>query len=822
MSDVSNEPPTSTLLRIYENLILKVPVLAVLAVAGVCAFFGYYTKDFGFDASSEAIVLENDPDLRYYRESRETFGSDDYVFLAITPPLDAEGKSLLFSEDTLSKFGRLVRELQDMENVESVTSILNVPLFHSPHIPLMELATGKFNTLLSEDCDLDLAIVELTESPLYSDYLISKDGGTTAVQVTFKEPAQEYNDLYNRRAELRDLDRTEGLSKDEAAELTDVELRYQIWHDQLNADGSEVIEKIRSIIARYDDIGDIHLGGVPMVIADIISYVENDIYTLGIGVLLLVLLTLTVLFRKMKWIVLPTATCLLTVLCMIGYLGFTNWRATIVTSNFPSLLIVITMAMAMHIAVRYREIYARNPEMSNRAIVLETVRRVALPCLFTSLTTIVGFGSLLVSGMRPVMDFGIIMGIGICVAYVLCFVFLPAALLFFPKGKVPPAKLAELGKSPITVFARFTERRGVLIWVGSAVIMVVSAIGILRLEVENSFIDYFDESTEIRRGMTVIDEKLGGTTPLEVVLVGEGKNYWLEDENRAKLREIHTWLDELPETGKVISPDTMIRILEGVNDGQPVPKAFITLALNSIPDELTRAVVGPYATPDFDQVRIAMRVRESNRDLRRNELLKTIHAYLDGNESLKENTVHVTGVFVLYNNLLQSLFQSQIKTIGTVFVAIWLMFLMLFRSFSLATIAIIPNILPVVVVLGALGWFNIPLDMMTIMIAAITLGIAVDFAIHYIHRFKEEYAKDGDYVACMHRCHSSIGRAISYTSITIVSGFTVLALSNFVPSVYFGLFTSLAMVVAMLAALTLLPLLLITWKPLGKEKVPTS
>ena len=552
------------------------------------------------------------------------------------------------------------------------------------------------------------------------------------------------------------------------------------------------------------------------------------VVVLGIGVVIVILLMQTIIFRKIKWIVLPTLTSVLVVLIVMGYLGYTHWRATIITSNFPSLLLVITIAMTMHIATRYREIYARNPDASRRSLILDTVRFVAKPCLFTSLTTIVGFSSLYVSKMRPVMDFGMIMVIGLTVSYVLCFVFLPAALMFFPKGKVPPKKLATLTQSPMAIFARMTERHGKLIAIVSVAVVALCLVGLPRLKVENSFVDYFRDGSPIREGMIVLDERLGGTTPLEVVLeapahvvaAGEQKDYWIEDDTRARLREVHEWLDALPETGKVISPDTMIRMLERINGGKPVPKFLIQVALNSLPDEIARAVIGPYITPERDKVRIAMRVRESSKDLNRKDLIAKLDAYFSEENPELEKPIeesHVTGVFVLYNNLLQSLVDSQIRTIGMVFGAIWLMFVLLFRSLSLATIALVPNILPVLAVLGALAWSGIPLDMMTIMTAAITLGIAVDDAVHYIHRFREEFKVDRNYVAAMYRCHNSVGRAVYYTSITIIAGFSVLTISNFIPNIYFGLFTSLAMLVALLAAVTLLPLLLITWKPLGPE-----
>lgn len=814
MSDIQEPSSMSPIVRFFNATVLRFPIVVLLLTLALTAFFAYYARDFRLDASSDAIVLENDPDLRYYDDTREIFGSDDYVIVTVTPP---EGKDLM-DEQLLSRLGEMVAEFQAMEDVDSVTSILNVPLFHSPPITLFELAqTMKYRTL-AEDAERDLVLEELTTSPLYSNYLIAKDGSTTAVQVTFKDPPEEFQTVLKARTALKDKKYTEGtLSAEDRAALADLEAQYKPLYEALIANNNAIIRQTREIVAKYDDIGELHIGGVPMIMADIISYVEDDMRVFGKSVVLLVLFVLLLIFRNIRWVILPTAVCVLTVLFMFGYLGFVHWNGTIVTSNFPSLLFVIALADVLHVVVHYRELHSRNPERSKRDLILQASRDVAIPCFYTSITTIVGFGSLIVSGIRPVMDFGIMMALGVGLTYTICFIFFPAALMMFPKGKAPSRKLGDLKDSPLMFFARFSEKNHKTVFVVAALIFIVSLVGSQRILVENRFIDYFAKDTPIYEGMSVIDDELGGTTPLEVVLVGDRDGFWLEKENLDKLAEIHLWLDELPQTGKVISPHTLMEMLKKINKGQPVPLPLLKLALGKLPPEIDDAVVGPYLTTDRRQVRIAMRARESDESLNRKDLMGTINTYFETDEVFTEIEPHVTGIFVLYNNLLQSLFNSQIKSIATVFGVIWIMFLLLFRSIRVATIAIIPNVLPVTLILGILGWSGIPLDLMTIMTAAITLGIAVDFAIHYIHRYKHEFADNGNYIESMHRTHNSIGRAMLFTTITIIAGFSLLTLSNFIPSIYFGIFTSLAIIVAFLASVTLLPLLLITWKPLGPE-----
>ena len=811
-SDPNNDPLH---IKIYDTLVLRFPFLMVLAVAAVTAFLGYHSQFFRLDASSDAIVLENDKDLRYYDDSRELFGSDDYVIITVTPP---EGTSLV-DDQLLTRLQAMVDEFEALPDVASVTSILNVTLFHSPDISLIELAaTMKYRTL-EGDAERDKVLAELTTSPLYSNYLIAEDGTTTAVQVTYKDPPDEFKTVLATRTTLKDKSRSdEGLTTAEKTELAKIEAVYKPMYEELIAQNNRSIVKTREIVSRYSDMGDLHIGGVPMIMADIISYVAQDMRSFGFSIVFLVLLVLGLIFRNIRWVLLPTIVCVLTVLFMFGYLGLTHWNATIVTSNFPSLLFVIALADVLHVVVHYRELHSRTPDAPKQDLILQAARDVAVPCFYTSVTTIVGFGSLIVSGIRPVMDFGIMMAMGVGLAYIICFVFFPAALMLFPKGKAPSQKLGDLEHSPLMFFARFSEKNRAVVFILSLAIFAVGFAGARMILVENRFIDYFKVDTPIYQGMTVIDERLGGTTPLEVVLVGDTDGFWLEQENLAKLKEVHHWLDDLPQTGKVISPQTMIELLEKINQGKPVPLPLLQVALSKLPPEIEQAVVSPYLTKDRRQVRISMRAKETDKSLNRKDLMGSIHEYFETDPVFEGVEPHVTGVFVLYNNLLQSLFNSQIKSIATVFFVIWVMFLLLFRSIRLATIAILPNVLPVTMVLGILGWTGIPLDLMTIMTAAITLGIAVDFAIHYIHRFKHEFSECKDYSTAMYRTHNSIGRAMLFTTITIIAGFSLLSMSNFKPSIYFGLFTSLAITVAFLASVTLLPLLLITTKPLGPEQ----
>ncbi len=831
----------TSLLRIYDKLVLERPLLTILAVLAVVGFFAAQVPKFKLDASGDSLVLENDADLRYHRATVDRYGASDVLVLTYTPRSD------VFSAGALAEIKGLRDELRQLAGVQSVLTILDVPLLLTSGLSLGDLADAdKVETLESPGADIQAAQTEMRENPLYRGRLLSKDGKTTTLLLTL--PAdQTYRALLKRRYELREKKYGNQLTGAEALELADVSRRYRQHLAVVTEQENRLVAAVRAIRDRHQGSAQIFLGGVPMIVADMISFIKGDLVVFGGGVLLFLIVTLTIIFRRLRWVMLSLFCCAAAVVTMLGYLGLVDWRVTVISSNFISLMIILTMSLTIHLIVRYLELQAASPEADQRALVLETVRTIVLPCLYTTLTTIVAFTSLLVSEIRPVMDFGKMMTIGLLVSFLLAFLLFPATVLLLGK-RGGPVESADASEPLTMLFARFTERHGAKILIFCLVLMVVSGVGIGRLKVENRFIDYFRKSTEIFQGMSLIDRQLGGTTPLDLIVDFKQKPATAADEaddelldlleddlflgqeaepvswaadvyTMEQVERIHDFLDTLPETGEVLSVATALKIATRLNDEVPLENYELSLLYKKCPPEIDDLLIKPYVAEDIPQARFAMRVVESEKSMERLALLGKIRSFLVDEMGFEATQIHFTNMFVLYNNMLQSLFRSQILTIGMVFLGILAMFVVLFRSFYLALIATIPNIVPVAVVLGALGWLGIPLDMMTITIASISIGIAVDDTIHYVHRFQREFRRDRDYRATMRRCHGSIGRAMYYTSITITSGFSILVLSNFLPTIYFGLFTGFAMVVALLADLLLLPQLLIVLRPLGPEGV---
>jgi hypothetical protein len=735
-------------------------------------------------------------------------------------------------------------ELKKTKRVTSVVSILDAPLLESPPVPVKEL-TNNIQTLESPKVDRKLARIEFKNSPLYQNLLVSPDLKTTGLQVNF--PIDEvYQNLLARRDHFREKAAKGNLTDAEIVEFKALKKQIQRRRELQRQIRNEDIAAIRVILDKYRQDAQLFLGGISVITDDLIRFVKQDLKIFGIGIALFLIITLSIIFGKIRWVVLPMLCCVFSAIAMMGLLGMFGWKVTVISSNFISLQLIITMAITIHLIVRYKDLAKLNPEADQRQLILDTVSLMLTPCLYAALTTTAGFGSLLLCDILPVRTFGWMMSAGILVSLIITFLLFPAGLMLL--GKEAPQAINAKRFSFTSALARFTEARGTLILCVSCLILIMNVFGITRLVVENSFINYFKDDTEIYQGLKVIDERLGGTTPLDVIVElempqtktakaaakkkgqadeafdefdefeeGSDEKYWFTADRMALAMKIHDYLDSLPETGKVLSLATMLKIATKLNKGQPLDNFQLALVYSELPEEFKRIILKPYVSPRHHQLRYSIRVKDSEKSLRREVLLKKIRYDLVNRIGLSDHQVHLTGLLVLYNNMLQSLFKSQILTLAAVVLVLFGMFLILFRSLQLALIALIPNLLAISTVLGIMGWLKIPLDMMTITIAAISIGIAVDNTIHYIYRFRQEFQAKMGYMSTVHLCHGSIGRALYYTSLTIISGFLILTLSNFIPSIYFGLLTALAMSIALLAALTLLPQLIIVLKPLGSE-----
>ena len=787
---------------------------------------------FQLDASSDTLLLDNDPDLKIYRENSRKYGSSDFLVIAFTPNKN------IFTNETISLLERLVGKLKEVDGISNVLSLFDVPLLSYSEQSINELAENVV-TLSTDDVDLTKAKYEFETNEVYRGLLISKDLKTIALQMTLK-PNESYQKLISKRYELLDQkDLIEEKSFKQDLESLDFQIEEQKQINLIN--DATLINEVRRITKDYEGYGEIFLGGGAMIAHDTIKMIQQDLFTFGVAVFFMFVLILSIIFRQFRWVIVPLVSAGLSALFTTGLISWIGWKVTVVSANFIALLMIIGISLTVHLVVRYREITSKFNDISHNEALKRTLSQMFLPCLYTALTTMVAFASLIISDIRPIIDFGLLMVLSIFIAFSVSFVFF---------GSLASLMNKNLKDTNIDYSSGFTT------WINSLVVrfkniillisllgFIFSIVGINKLSVENKFIDYFKPTTEIYKGLSLIDKKLGGTAPLDIIISAPENNfendyeseddfddfgleteqygYWFNSQNLSYLEEIHDYLEARPEIGKVLSVSSAIKLAEIVK-GNKLDDLELALLRKVLPEDINNQLLSSYISEDDNQVRLSARVIESMDGLNRKNLIEEVKNDLIKNYELTEDQFYLSGISVIYNNLLQSLFQSLIGSLSIVFAAIFAMFIILFRSLYMAIIAMIPNLLSASSVLGIIGWSGIPIDIMTVTVAAISIGIGVDNTIHYVHRFLKEYEQNNNYDLAIKNSHSTIGRAMFYTSLTIVLGFMILVSSNFNPSVFFGIFTSFSMIVAILAALMLLPVLIRHLKPFGRDSRGTT
>ena len=826
--------------KIYNTFILKYPILVLLLLSLFVSILGYYSTKVEVDASAETLLLDDDKDLKFFREINKRYNNSNFLIVTFTPHEN------LLSNQSLDTIRTLSKDFLTVKNIEGVDSILTVPLLQSPIRPISDLVAG-VDSMETKEFDKELIKNEFLTSPLYKNALVSADFKTTALILNIKNDTK-YFELLEKRNSLSAKEKEENITKEEKIELEKTLIEFKNYRDLIRKNDTQNIENIRNIIKNHETNGKIFLGGVNMIASDAISFVKNDLLIYGISLVLIFIFILWYIFRRIRWVIIPLLICFISIISTGGILGLFGWEVTVISSNFIALQLIITMSIIIHLIERYRELNIRYKNASQYKLVINTVLSKLIPCFFAIITTVVGFASLILSNIEPVINLGLMMSIGIIISLILSFIIFPILLLII--GKKDEFEKENTNSSFTEKCSYIVENYGKTIIVVTIISVIFSITGSSRLFVENSFINYFKSSTEIYKGMKVIDEYLGGSSPLDIIIKfkdeekvatlknenqdkyidfenefiekNDDKQYWFSQDKMDTIMAIHNYLEAIPEIGKVQSLATLLKVGEILNKNERLDGITLALLYNQLPPKYKDLILSPYINIEKNEARITMRLIDSNPDLRRNILLTKINTDLREIIKNKETTYRLSNLMVLYNNMLQSLFNSQISTLGASIVILSIMFFILFRSFKIVFIALVANVTPIFLLFGIMGWLNIPLDIMTITIAAIAIGIAVDDTIHFIHRFEEEFKFDKDYVNAMRRSHRGIGHAMYYTTIIIVIGFSILMLSNLVPTIYFGLLTGIIMINVLAADLLLLPKLLLMLKPYEKLKEITK
>ena len=801
-------------------------ILFIVFVVTVISGFGL--TNFKLDASSDALVLENDESLKAYREAEDEFGDSSFLIITYEPNQE------LFSDYSINRIANLENDLKNIDGVDSVLSLLDAPIFFQPKVGLTQVADN-LKDLTFEDINLELAKDEIINNPIYKELIISNDGSVTAMQVVLRGN-DEYDLLIKERYELLDiLSSKEPLSNDVKVNLQkrliEINKRVSTLNNEESDFNKQLISNIRNVISKYKDEATIYLGGPSMIATDMMQYIESDLVIFGSAVALIFALMLFIFFGSLWFVLLPLMNAFLATFITAGFLGYMDWKISVVSSNFIALLLILTISLTVHLLVKINEL---NKQTNFEDAIIQGYDQMFAPCFFAALTTAVAFLSLTFGDLKPVIEFGKMMAFGISIAFMLTFTFLPCALYFIKQSNTKD--YLSLHRVTQTLL-NFSQNNRQFITLSFITLFSILCFGISKLEVENRFIDYFDEETEIYKGMYEIDSKLGGTATLDIIIsqpddsfesieiqdeffeddlfedeTSEAAGYWWNIYSLNELEKIHDYLDSIPEIGKVLSVASGVKLARQINDGEDLNDLELALLRSVLPEDIRESLLYSYINKDDSVVRISTRVNESASNLNRNDLLNMIDNKLQTEFNLDPSQYEMTGLAVLYNNMLQSLFKSQIGSLLIVFAVISLMLFLIFKSIKIMIIGLIPNIFVASSVMGLLGLLNIPLDIMTITVAAISVGMAVDNTIHYIYRYKKELKVTNSAQNALKNAHATTGRAIFYTASTIAAGFCILSLSNFFPTILFGLFTSIAMILAFVSSLTLLPNLLVKYK----------
>lgn len=818
------------------NAILKKPIVTLALILAVVAGLSINIQKINIDASPDSLLLESDPDLEFYREVHREYGSDEYIIVGYQP------KQNLYSQETITFIQQLTEELKSATGVSGANSITNVPLLQQERSK-SEDGVSTFRNLAHPEVDIASAQKEFSISPIYSSNIVSLDAKSTAIKVDIQKNQTLVKLIHDKYLLLDQLkDETKENDTNLLSQLEDINNQIPVQRAIINERYKQALGDIREIINKHTSKGNFYLAGAPLIANDIKVFINNDIRIFGISMIAIMVLVLFLFFRSVSWVLLSLVCAALNVVMVSGLIGLFGLQLTIISSNFVALLIIFSITLSIHVIIRYQEVTNKNPHDQHNNL-KHAVKQIATPCIYMVATSAIAFISLIVSDIQPVIYFGLIMVMGLLCAFLLTFTVLPILIHLF-NPKVAPSK-GDSSSALSNILEKLTSNKSL----ASIIVLVVGSIsvyGVTQITVENRFIDYFKADTEIYQGLIFIDQQLGGTVPLELLLeappIAEDefddfeeddefsdyldeeeesfvqKSYWYNRRGIKKVQEIHEYLESLDQVGKVLSISSTEKVFRQLAKGEELEDFLLALIYRKIPDNIKSVLINPYISIEGDQARIVARIKDSDHTLIRNDLLNKIQQDINNNLITDGESVRLSGISVLYNNVLQSLYKSQILTIGTVFICIFIMLLILFRSFLLAIIGTAPNMFTALFIIGTMGIMAIPLDIMTITIAAITIGIGVDYAIHYIHRFKKEITAGANYPQAIKTVQLTVGRALYYTSITVTLGFIILVTSSFKPSIYFGLLTSIAMIVSLLATFTIIPILIHWWKPIKTAK----
>ncbi|MDN4504000.1 MMPL family transporter [Alteromonadaceae bacterium BrNp21-10] len=777
----------------YAKLII---VLFVVLIAVT----GWFAQYFKIDASAETLLLKNNKLFIQTQVMNSRFSPQEFILVAYKPK---DGS--LFTQQTFDDIGKLSDEFKQIERVAAVTSILNVPLLSFMQGLDTNVNASDWSWQKQGYTPTQMQKV-FSDHPIYTGLLVNEQQTATAIQIVFKDDP-ELQQIEKKITVLQQKQLTNEFTEQDQVQIETLTKQADPLKAELNTLRQQEIKQIYHITESLESHADIYLGGGQVLAYQLINIIKSDLVIFGSAIGLVICVLLFVIFRALRWVILPVLCCSTSVVLTVGLFGFFDMRTTVISSNFIALQLILTLAIVIHLIVQFRQLAQERPDDTQRQLVKAMVSAKAAPCFYAGVTTSVGFASLIFSNIQPVIAFGWMMIVAMLVSILVSLTLFPALLSLLPiqKGQVQQSSSKFMERLCSGIMAN-----KVLVFIMAALLLIASVVGAARLSVENSFIHYFSESTQVRQELEFIDQQFGGSTPLDVVVNitadQRKQDLVLTADMVQLLQKIQHVMDQYPAMGKTMSVVNFTQLAKTLNQGKPLTEYELTAVYHLLDKALTEQLLGAYFSEDHQQLRISGRVKDSTKDFNRQEFLQQLRSDIEG-LGIEREGYSLSNLFVLYQDILQRLFASQVNTLGLVYAVLALVLFAIFRSIKVAIIALIPNIISTLLILGIMGWFGIPLDLMSITIAAIAMGIAVDDTIHFVHHYLQSANEQSANEAVL-STYTSVGFALLFTTVIITAGFGMLGFSDFIPSVTFGLLTGLAMIVALVTDMTLLPALL--------------
>lgn len=812
MTALASQSNNATISHWLAQRIIQLRLTILILFVALLSAASVFVPQFRIDASADTLLVKNNALYIKTQQANQRFSPDEFILVAYKPR-DGE----IFSTTTFTDLSWLREQYLTLPRVQSVTSILTVPLLTDASMLTTDANVAELTWQKQRYSPQQMQQM-LSDHPIFTDLLINRAQTATALQIVFK-PNPELIKLDEQILAVQQNSLKRSLTAAEQQKIEQLQQQADPLRQALVKQRQQELQQIGNINLQVAQRAETFTGGAYVVAQHLVEIISSDLMLFGSAIAGIIAVLLLLLYRSIRWVVFPLLACAASVWLTLGLFAVLDIRATVISANFIALQLILTLAVMIHLIATYREVARNNPDDNQQQRIISTLQQKLAPCFYATVTTSVGFGSLVFSGIQPVVAFGFMMLIAMLITMSVSLLLFPA-LLSLLKANTETSDFAFISAA-LQGLRRWVQRAPWVCIISVVLGFALLAPGLARLNVENSFINYFASDTQVYKELKFIDQEFGGSTPLDIVINLQAEdaanNLLLSARQFNQLHLAHAAVAAFAASGNVTSLVNFTTLARRLNGNKPLTEYELNSIYRMLDEKVANQLIGAYLSEKPLQARISTRIQDTTAGLDREQLMQQLNQDLQS-VGLSADQYSLTNLFVLYQDILSRLFDSQIKTLGLVYLAMAILLLLIFRSVKITIIALIPNVCTTLGILGLIGWLGITLDLMTITIAAIAMGIAVDDTIHFVHNYLQ-----APKAQALKSSFAHTGIAILFTSVVIAAGFAVFGFSSFLPSVYFGILTAAAMLMALVTDLTILPALLSRFvKQRGADKVKVT